>query len=145
MSDGRPRHVELLVGDLANIPSEHAVDVLVISAFPNDYSPTANSLIGALDRRGVSVSELASAKQFDLRDNFSCWLSREVVADVPDLHFKRILCFEPIARGSPTYPTFISSVFCVLSRLLGVILPIWYGKYSKHWLLSHLLSLLSEP
>ncbi len=48
-------HIELRVGDLTDIPPEHALDALVVSAFPNDYSPTGSSLIGALHSRGAST------------------------------------------------------------------------------------------
>jgi hypothetical protein len=95
------RHIKLYQGDLAAIPPTEAVDLLVISAFPDNYVPTPTSLIGALDRRGVSVEQLARDKAVDLRDAFSCWLSK----DLPDnarLGFKRILCFEPLRRGNPT-------------------------------------------
>jgi hypothetical protein len=87
----------LLVGDLSAIPETEAVDLLVMSAFPDDYIPTHSSLIGSLSRRGVSVAELAADKEVDLRRFSSCWLSREISR--PDLHFRRILCFEPRFRG----------------------------------------------
>jgi hypothetical protein len=44
------RRVALYEGDLTAIPKEHSADTLVISAFPNDYSPTPASVIGALDK-----------------------------------------------------------------------------------------------
>jgi hypothetical protein len=83
---------------LAHIPTEEAVDLLVVSAFQNDYSPTATSLIGALARRGVSLASLATRKAFDLRRFSSCWLSEEV--NQPGANYRRILCFEPDCRGS---------------------------------------------
>jgi len=91
--------IELLHGDLTELPPEHAVDVLILSAFPDNYAPTKTSLIGALHRRGLSVAALATDKEWDLRSNFSCWMSR----DIPDegFNFKRILCFETGHRGSP--------------------------------------------
>jgi hypothetical protein len=94
---GVDRYIKLYVGDLAALPVEEAVDLLVVSAFPDDYAPTAMSLIGALDRRGVSLEQLARDKAVDLRGFSSCWLSRELPASVTA--FRRVLCFEPLTRG----------------------------------------------
>jgi hypothetical protein len=94
---GNNRSVSLLVGDLAAIPEGNAVDLLVVSAFPDDYTPTGTSLIGSLDRVGVSVSALAEDKEVDLRRFSSCWLSREIMTQ--GVNFRRILCFEPRYRG----------------------------------------------
>ena len=94
------RYIELLYGDLTEIPPEHTVDLLVISAFPNTYTPINTSLIGALDRKGLSVAELSKRKAADLRDYFSCWLSQDIAPTAASgLRFKRILCFEPLVRG----------------------------------------------
>jgi hypothetical protein len=63
--------------------------------------------VGALDRAGVSVADLAADKEVDLRTFSSCWLSRAIGR--PDLHFKRILCFEPRYRGRP--PEVVGDIF----------------------------------
>ncbi|HSW12039.1 MAG TPA: toll/interleukin-1 receptor domain-containing protein [Solimonas sp.] len=108
----RRSRIQLYHGDLAAIPPAEAVDLLVVSAFPDDYAPTPSSLIGALALRGVSVAALAADKEADLRDNFSCWLSRDLSGQYPDLGFRRILCFEPQVRGRP--PEVVGDVFRAL-------------------------------
>jgi hypothetical protein len=97
----------LLVGDLARLPEREAVDVLIVSAFPDNYVPTPASLIGALDRAGVSVAELAQDKEVDLRRFSSCWLSHPI--ERAGVHFRRVLCFEPRQRGKA--PEVVGDVF----------------------------------
>jgi hypothetical protein len=110
-----PRHVELYSGDLTDIPPAEAVDILVASAFPDDYTPTPGSLTEALARKGVSLAELAKAKAVDLRQFCSCWLSQEVRQ--PGVQFRRILCFEPAIRGRP--PEVVGDIFRCLAPLAG--------------------------
>ena len=98
--EGTERRIELLQGDLSAIPLEHRVDLLVVSAFPHDYTPTPSSLIGALNHKGVSVQALSRDKAVDLRSTASCWLSHPVESS-EQLNFERILCFEPLVRGNP--------------------------------------------
>lgn len=118
------KEISLYQGDLTALPPEEAVDVLVVSAFPDTYTEAPGTLIAALRVKGVSVGALAQDKLIDLRETHSCWLSRDVVAGppatargilgtlgnligrgpsaAPALGFRRILCFEPQVRGLPT-------------------------------------------
>ncbi|WP_373520895.1 TIR domain-containing protein [Aquiflexum sp.] len=93
----RGKKLQILRGDLTNIPESHKVDILVLSAFPNDYIPTPTSLIGALFRAGLSVGILSRDKEVDLRAQFHCWLSKEINFK----NIRRILCFEPTERKFP--------------------------------------------
>jgi hypothetical protein len=103
------RRIELLLGDLTDIPVRHKVDVLVVSAFPGDYTPTPRSLIGGLYSKGLDIGDLARAPETDLRQNFSCWLSTPIGRSLSDMNFGRILCFEPLVRGSP--PELVGDIF----------------------------------
>ena len=116
------RRIELLQGDLTAIPSEHGVDLLVVSAFPDDYISTSTSLIGALDRKGLSVEDLAASKYVDMRSTCSCWLSHELRSLRPGLRFKWILCFEPADRGRP--PELVGDIFRALTPFVGGKPPI---------------------
>ena len=95
------RFIELHHGDLTRIPPDEAVDLLVVSAFPDDYYPTPSSLIGGLHEAGLSVQALAENKAVDLRQAFSCWLSHDIGPAFERFGFRRILCFEPRVRGAP--------------------------------------------
>ncbi len=99
---GGDKYVRLYHGDLSDIPPREAVDVLVVSAFSSDYVPTSSSLIGALDRKGISVFEISQNKEVDLRANFWSWLSRDLDR-FPGAGFRRILCFET-PRWTPAMP-----------------------------------------
>ncbi len=71
------------------------VDVLLCSAFCDDYFPSARSLIGALYNNGISIQNMAknSDKRFDVYDENNrrrCWISKE--SEHP--RFKRIACVE---------------------------------------------------
>lgn len=111
------KRVELLQGDLTDAPEADPFDVLVVSAFPDNYVPTPNSLIGALDRKGISVERLAQRKEIDLRKYASCWLSGELHSKHPGIRFRRILCFEPLQRGTP--PAIVGDIFRALLPMVG--------------------------
>ncbi len=113
--DGSSSHIELYVGDLAALSPKDAVDVLVVSAFPDEYAPLPHSLIGALYQRGVSVAELAKNKAVDLRGAFSCWMSHPI--DSARVNFRRVLCFEPYARGRPG--ELVGDIFRSLAPFVG--------------------------
>ncbi|MBD2754950.1 toll/interleukin-1 receptor domain-containing protein [Spirosoma validum] len=89
--------IQLLSGDLTDIPKEFAVDILAISAFRGDYRTTRKTLMNALFNVGISVADLAEDKEVDLVNQVSCWLSKPLT-DEQQAHFniKKILCFEPV-------------------------------------------------
>jgi hypothetical protein len=102
ISDGSmTRRIALYEGDLSAIPKEHHSDILIVSAFPNDYFPTQTSLIGALDRKGISVSRLALKKAHDLRSTSAFWISHPLEGAPTSMNIGRIACFEPTVRGAP--------------------------------------------
>jgi len=115
---GQRGRIELCEGDLTDLSPSERADVLVVSAFPDDYKPTKRSLIGALRRRGLSVKKLARKKDIDLRSGYSCWLSKEFTAQDKRLAYRRILCFEPRERGKP--PEVVGDIFRALTPILAV-------------------------
>lgn len=99
------------------------VDILVVSAFHDDYVPTDSSLIGALHNKGISVEKLAENKAADLRSWCCCWMSRDIEGPLPPgLSFRRILCFEPDKRGEP--PTLVEALVRNAYRWIKFGLPI---------------------
>lgn len=109
----KERSVELLFGDLARLPDGDRTDLLVVSAFQNDYLPTAASLIGALGRVGVSLEDLAKDKRMDLRQQYSCWISKSLGTGFPVRH---ILCIESGWKGSP--PQIVDDIFTTIATFV---------------------------
>jgi len=103
------RRIALYEGDLTAIPKEHRADILVVSAFPNNYVPTSTSLIGSLYRSGLSVGDLAKVKAHDLRATCGFWLSNPIDGAATALNVGRIACFEPLTLGSP--PSIVGDLF----------------------------------
>lgn len=81
------RYLEICIGDVTD--SSTPVDILCVSAFPNDYTPISHGIIGALDAKGISIARLAQDKAEDMRPTWHCWVSRE-----QDHAIRRVLCFE---------------------------------------------------
>lgn len=109
--------VELCAGDLTAMAGEDAVDLLVISAFPDDYTPTKGSLVGALSRIGVSVAALAAEKHDDLRATSSCWISRTIPHGKAAAGFGQLMCYEPSAPV--TAAETVGDVFRALVPFVG--------------------------
>jgi hypothetical protein len=107
------RCIELYHGDITQLAAA-PVDCLVISAFPNDYTPSPNSLIGSLHKCGVSIAAIAEQKAEDLREDFSCWWSNEL--SIPASPARRILCFEP--RGEGGAVELLAGVFQSLTTMV---------------------------
>lgn len=96
---GAPATIQLLQGDLSRLPPEHAVDALVVSAFPDDYMPAPGTLFSALRERGLDMREVARRKQEDERLHLGCWISEPLSrADLTRFNIGRIVCFEPRYR-----------------------------------------------
>lgn len=113
----RTRFIKLYRGDLAHITAEDAADILVISAFFDNFEPTPDSMVGMLDRNGISVRELADAKTLDLREASSCWLV-EMKNPIAEPYFRHLLCLESEWRGPP--PTIVGDIFRSLAMYLGM-------------------------
>lgn len=96
------RTISIYHGDLTRIPDNQNVDLLVTSAFPNGYTPTKTSLIGALDAIGISMSALADDKLHDLREQCQFWISKELRPTGYKHNIKQIACFESGFRGPPS-------------------------------------------
>lgn len=107
--------IELCVGDIAAMTARDGSDLLVISAFPGDYSPRT-SVISSLEHRGVNVAALAADPEIDLRATTSCWLSRPMPSG-RRFGFDRLLCFEPATPH--TAASTVGDIFRTLVPFVG--------------------------
>jgi hypothetical protein len=105
------RTLELYCGDLTKIDRD--VDVLAVSSFAGDYTPSERTLIGALQEKcNISVLELSERFEYDFRDSLSCWIAK---VNRPS-RFERIVCVE-ISGGKLEVDEIIENLFVVLSIL----------------------------
>jgi hypothetical protein len=89
---GKRCSVGLYAGDISSGTRDWKADLLIVSAFKHDYSPTKTSVIGSLHRAGVNFGELQVSS---VRINQDCWLSPRLPAEVADrIGAERILCYE---------------------------------------------------
>lgn len=82
--------ITVLSGDVLEIGER--IDVLTVSSFAREYSPTPFSLFGAMHRAGIDVQALATEPYIDLRDRCDVWLSRSIEGSSCDIG--RIGCVE---------------------------------------------------
>lgn len=115
------RYLILKSGDLQDVTD---VDYLLISSRPRDYDHTQGGWVEALHDAGISVAELASNPEMDLRstvDSFAptlsmpCWVSRPILG-TPG--FKRLLVFEP-DNPAVNAPTAVWTAFQTLHVFAG--------------------------
>lgn len=112
--------IRFCVGDLTQISPKERVDVLTLWSVRDNYLPLPGSLINQLDQVGISVEALAMDKEVDLRQAFSCWLSREIKN--PNISFKRILCYEP--EESAKAAELVGDIFRSIAPFIGGSHPI---------------------
>lgn len=70
------RYISIYVHDVADL--DEPIDIMTISAFYQDYLPLPGTMIGALERIGLSVEKLAQSPEIDLRKLCNVWLSNEI-------------------------------------------------------------------
>jgi hypothetical protein len=111
---GDQHQLQLCVGDITH--TDAPVDLLCLSAFPNDYTPTPTSVVGALARRGISVGTLAAQREGRNLFNRHCWISPRIDHDI-----RRLLCFEHLrsarlATVQQGAPALVGDVFRAISE-----------------------------
>lgn len=108
---GEIKNIELYHGDLVSPYNTVKFDLLVTSAFYNDYAPLPGTLIGALDNIGIALRSLVKTKKHDLREYFSCWMTEvpNNLEKAKKVSFSKILCYESAQKG-PAWK-FIGGVF----------------------------------
>ena len=104
------KEFELIQADITKLP--FSVDLLCISAFKNDYSPTESSIIGQLFKNGVNIDSLAKDPFLDFRESLGIWVSKEIHYQ----SFKQVLCIE-IIGSNYSFIDAVRNLFAVISTL----------------------------
>ena len=84
--------VGLYAGDVSKNTSGQVIDLLIVSAFKGDYSPSENSVIGSLTRAGIGFEALKDQAVIIDKDY---WLSSPLPSQLAEkTGAARILCYE---------------------------------------------------
>ncbi len=103
------RSFEVWCGDITSI--EPGYDVLFVSAFPGDYTPTPTSLIGALHHKlSVSVEALSKSPMLKVSGALRYWIARAPEA----APFRFLVCVE---RGDAGHSATLRAAFQAVSLL----------------------------
>ena len=114
---GEPRHLEIWLGDVTARTGPKATDLLVISAFPDDYIPVPGTVVERLLQLGINVEAEAASKDEDWRQAWNCWVSRPLRHP----HVGQLICFE---HGFDTKPeSVVGNVFRTVRELLTLGRP----------------------
>jgi hypothetical protein len=101
------KEFELYQGDITDLPFH--VDLIAISAFSNEYSPTPSSIIGQFYNKGINIRLLSKTPILELRESMGIWISKNI-SD------KKIICVE-ITGTNQTFEGAIKNMFSAISVL----------------------------
>lgn len=120
---GHHSSFEIHIGDILDISFQTPNDLLVISAFPNDYSINNRSMIAQLHKNfDISVRKLALDKELDLRAKWQCWISKPFKHQINAESFeKRIVCFENAFNQIDDMTLKIANIYRFISDFI-----LWY-------------------
>lgn len=108
------RSLEIFVGDVLSTEHAEAIDLLCVSAFPDDYAPTLGTVIKALAENNVFVAQEAANKALDFRKEWQCWISQPLTAK--GMLVDRLLCFEHGGQRDPA--SVVGNVFRAISEFI---------------------------
>ena len=116
--EGKKQQIRVFAGDLTESPVDY--DVVVCSAFKDDYMPIEDTLIGSLyHKRGISVEALSEEPAIDMRKDGG-WLSSELQGSI-----RRVACIELLGMNGCYIPEkeddivpLLKSAFLALRQLL---------------------------
>lgn len=104
------KEFELVQGDITNL--DFNVDLLCLSAFKDDYTPTPSSIIGQLYKKKINVGEQSKKPSLDFRESLGIWVSNKF----DDNFFKKIICVE-IVGSNNTFIGAVKNLFATISAL----------------------------
>ncbi len=108
------RSLEIFVGDVLSAENGQVIDLLCISAFPDDYVPTPGTIIKALAENNIFVAQEATNKARDFRKEWQSWISHPLKAK--SIQIDRLLCFEHGSQRDPA--SVVGNVFRAISEFI---------------------------